>query len=630
MSTFVPVMKDLKDIEIKRLQAEVVKLSNELARHKNYVQFLQEENGKIEEEVRQECKDEYELKLSSAILERDKALERADKAESLLKASEQAKAELEARVKNLEGAQQVAEVASRANVDYRSIINLIQKRTFNHNSDATRFLNGEIDPHDPRVEDLGIDGIYNRLLDKTAAGVKDTEGKKATRAKKVSLPQKKADEKPDSGMFSSRKRVWTTTELEKVGIDTTGMPENLKIVKRKDKEDGLDTWYVKIISYDRPQVRITEYKIARVYIPGQGMDNTVGPKTIIEGNPVMPSFARFMLESKFGLNLSENRILQILKSLKVKIPQSTLNNWMHQIIELLRLRLEKLMIAAIRQSKFTMNDETRILVRSRLSKDEPFKYNMEYIQAALSLEQNLVVMLYKDGSRDHSIQEEILFRDSEIKYFLADRASIYTAIEKDLCEFFLVRASCWFHARHYLVDAYVSDPRVYDIIEYINFLFYVERESMKRMHTHGQRYRFRLKYSRKIVGRIMKRLEEIRLAGNEYGELVHRAVNYILDDKAAFERFLQDGRIELSNNAIERCFRHIAMGRRNWLHTGSHFAAENIAFIYSLVESCKLNKIEFGEYIEDILTRFMNGEDADESFLPNHYTPRLVCEQKKA
>ena len=90
---------------------------------------------------------------------------------------------------------------------------------------------------------------------------------------------------------------------------------------------------------------------------------------------------------------------------------------------------------------------------------------------------------------------------------------------------------------------------------------------MKRMHTHGQRYRFRLKYSRKIVGRIMKRLEEIRLAGNEYGELVHRAVNYILDDKAAFERFLQDGRIELSNNAIERCFRHIAMGRRNWLHT---------------------------------------------------------------
>lgn len=48
------------------------------------------------------------------------------------------------------------------------------------------------------------------------------------------------------------------------------------------------------------------------------------------------------------------------------------------------------------------------------------------------------------------------------------------------------------------------------------------------------------------------------------------------------------------------------------------------------VELASYYKIEFGEYIEDILTRFMNGEDADESFLPNHYTPRLVCEQKIA
>lgn len=171
---------------------------------------------------------------------------------------------------------------------------------------------------------------------------------------------------------------------------------------------------------------------------------------------------------------------------------------------------------------------------------------------------------------------------------------------------------------------------MYDIIEYINFLFYVDKESARRGHTPEQRLRFRLKYSQPIVCRIMKRLEEIRLAGNEYGELVHRAVNYILDDREAFLKFLQDGRIELSNNAIERCFRHIAIGRRNWLHSGSHFAAENIAFMYSLLESCKLNDINFGEYIEDILTRIMEGEEADESFLPNHYVARQKKDQKVA
>lgn len=128
----------------------------------------------------------------------------------------------------------------------------------------------------------------------------------------------------------------------------------------------------------------------------------------------------------------------------------------------------------------------------------------------------------------------------------------------------------------------------------------------------------------------MKKLESIRLAGKEYGALVHRAVNYILDDKEAFQKFLLDGRIEMHNNAIVRMFCHIAIGRLNWLYTGSHFAAENIAFMYSLLESCKLNNVNFGEYIEDILNRLIKGEKVDVSFLPNNYVPRPKEEANKA
>ena len=50
------------------------------------------------------------------------------------------------------------------------------------------------------------------------------------------------------------------------------------------------------------------------------------------------------------------------------------------------------------------------------------------------------------------------------------------------------------------------------------------------------------------------------------------------------------------------------MGRRNWLNSESHDAAANIAFMYSLYGSCKMNGIDFGEYVEDILTRMMNGD----------------------
>ena len=63
--------------------------------------------------------------------------------------------------------------------------------------------------------------------------------------------------------------------------------------------------------------------------------------------------------------------------------------------------------------------------------------------------------------------------------------------------------------------------------------------------------------------------------------------------------------------------------------TSSVIRKSNTSF-YSSSQLASYYTIEFGEYIEDILTRFMNGENADESFIPNHYTPRLLCEQKIA
>ena len=65
-----------------------------------------------------------------------------------------------------------------------------------------------------------------------------------------------------------------------------------------------------------------------------------------------------------------------------------------------------------------------------------------------------------------------------------------------------------------------------------------------------------------------------------------------------------------------------SIGRRNWLNIGSHQAAKNIAFMFGLLESCKLNDIDFGIYIEDVLTRIMYGEHVDDSFLPCGYVPR--------
>lgn len=274
---------------------------------------------------------------------------------------------------------------------------------------------------------------------------------------------------------------------------------------------------------DRDNCDFKALAAMRTYIAGHLGDF---PEALNEANKVSAlAFRKFDWE---GYVKNEFPVLVDGASRKM-FPQSTLNKYIHQIMDYLRTRLEALMLEVIRSCNFVQNDETRILVRSRKSKEDNFKYNTEHIHPALSLEKKLVVMLYKEGSRSHEIPEEKIFRGSLIECFTADRAPLYVALEKDLEKYYLQRQACWQHARHYLVDAFVSDHRVLVLIQLINALFLIEREFKARGHSAEQRYRFRLEYSASIVGKIMSLLKKIRAEKDKYGVLVMRAVNYILD-----------------------------------------------------------------------------------------------------
>jgi transposase len=71
----------------------------------------------------------------------------------------------------------------------------------------------------------------------------------------------------------------------------------------------------------------------------------------------------------------------------------------------------------------------------------------------------------------------------------------------------------------------------------------------------------------------------------------------------AFTRFLDDGRICMSNNAAERAVRGIAVGRKNWTFCGSDSGGRRAAAIYTLIETCKLNDINARAWLADVLAR---------------------------
>jgi hypothetical protein len=84
---------------------------------------------------------------------------------------------------------------------------------------------------------------------------------------------------------------------------------------------------------------------------------------------------------------------------------------------------------------------------------------------------------------------------------------------------------------------------------------------------------------------------------------VAKAMDYMLRRVDAFTRFLEDGRICMSNNAAERALRGIALGRKSWLFAGSDRGGERASVMYTLIQTAKLNNIDPQAWLADVLAR---------------------------
>ena len=607
-----------------RLKHAVTEHDNELKANQNTIESMENRILALENENKEITaeRDEYKTKCELECDSHSKTKEELTKTkEELTKAKEE--------IEKLREAKEAKDLSEQANVDLHSVVQVLQHRLFKTNSDATNYMKGEMEADECRMNDMDFKDVVeeaNKLVKELNEEVDQTP---VDPGKDPELPKsdKKKEKKDKEDKPKRRRNVFSIKVLDSMGIDTSNLPAGFKLIHRKDKITGEDVWTVRMYDCYAPLAGCIEYEIGRVNVPGHDPMCSKHPDHIIGTNPLFPSFARFYLDMKIHYNVSENRILEMLKDMEAFMPQSSLNKWMHEIMKCLRERLQGLMLEVIKSSTYTNNDETRILVRN-LMEDKPDKYKVEYIHAALSLEKKLVVMLYGAGSRSHTIPEEQIFEHSNIKYFTADRAKLYETVVKDIEEKYdvkITRTACWFHARHYFVDAFIADHRVRPIIKLMNYLFYIERVADEKGKTGEARLKFRLKFSRTVVQSIMKALQRMKDEKDvkKYGKMVMRAVNYVLDDKEAFQVFLTNGDVEIHNIAIERCFRHIAMGRRNWGKAGSHAAAENLAFMYSLYESCKMNNLNFGRYIEDILTRMKDGDKDYRAMLPCYYVEKF-------
>jgi transposase len=208
----------------------------------------------------------------------------------------------------------------------------------------------------------------------------------------------------------------------------------------------------------------------------------------------------------------------------------------------------------------------------------------------------------------------------------------------------IVEAGCWAHARRpffALADiaanarrnaqgktTAVISPLALEAVRRIDALFNIERAINGQ--SAARRWAVRQELSAPLIANLELWLREQRAKLSRGNDLA-KAMDYLLKRWPSFTRFLEDGRICLSNNAAERAMRGVALGRRSWLFAGSDRGGQRAAAMYSLITTAKMNDVDPQAWLADVLSRIAEhpAQKIDE-LLPWNWQPLATAHRQAA
>jgi transposase len=162
-------------------------------------------------------------------------------------------------------------------------------------------------------------------------------------------------------------------------------------------------------------------------------------------------------------------------------------------------------------------------------------------------------------------------------------------------------AACWAHVRRKFYDLHVAhkSPVAQEALRRVGELYAIEGDIRGRLPE--QRRAVRHERSRPLLESLKQWLEETLVKLSKKSDTA-QAVRYALGRWDALLRYVDDGRLEIDNNAAERELRVVALGRKNYLFAGSDRGGERAAAIYSLIGTAKLNDLDPEAYLREVLS----------------------------
>ena len=355
------------------------------------------------------------------------------------------------------------------------------------------------------------------------------------------------------------------------------------------------------------------------------------PQALLPKSVLSSSLASDIIYNKFNLSLPLYRQEVMFKQNNLDISRQTMSNWLTLLYDYYLVHMINYMHKKLLKMKYIQADETTVQVLKEKDIAVSTKSYMWVYKSGRSEEKQLILYKYEPtrGHRYASVHLEgykgILQTDGYQAY---DKVNNVT------------QAGCLVHARRYFVTVLDAAPKninkdeafSHEIICEMQKLFKIEKDVSSKSYDEIKAYR--QEKSKPIFEKMMER---IRYADTCHipTESLKKAVTYCINQEQKLAAYLDDGRIEISNNSTERAIRNFCVGRKNWIFSNTPHGAHASSCYYSIVESAKMNNLNIREYITHILSVLPNidlyNENELEKIMPwSNNLPKTVYQDKKS
>lgn len=329
------------------------------------------------------------------------------------------------------------------------------------------------------------------------------------------------------------------------------------------------------------------------------------PDRPINGGMPTEALVAHVVVSKFADSLPLYRQVQMLERQGIKLDRSTLANWVGRVCWWLT-PLYELMLGTVLAAPNMFADDTTLPVldpgRGRTKTGRLWCYAVD-TRPWRGPGHPMAAYVYSDDRKNERPAGHL----AEFRGVLqVDGYDGFKALAEARADASVTLAFCWSHMRRYFYDQYVSDksPLAAEVLVRVRALYAIEAEI--RGHPAEHRRAVRQERSRPIVEALHRWLQDQVKRVSGASDLA-KAMRYAIRHWPGLVVFLDDGRVEMDTNVVERAIRPNTLTRKNALFAGSDGGAKHWALAMTLIQTAKLNGVDPLAWLTDVLERIVSG-----------------------